>query len=102
MPIDYQLLLQMAYEMPGQRFTDFQATVELMEAIGALRSKGLSKRRKTNSPDDRPVNTDEIIQPRTTLVGAYDRSKDQRQIIPIGSARKRPERVLPNQMNASA
>ncbi|KTC26930.1 MAG: Transposase [Pseudomonas helleri] len=70
MPIDYQLLLQMAYEMPSQRFTDFQATVELMETIGALCNKGLSKRCKAINADNRPVNTDRIIQPRTTLVGA--------------------------------
>jgi hypothetical protein len=31
MPIDYQLMLQMAYEMPRQRLTDLQATFELME-----------------------------------------------------------------------
>ncbi|MEZ0504745.1 hypothetical protein ACAW49_07045 [Pseudomonas sp. Env-44] len=52
MPIDYQLLLQMAYEMPGQRFTDFQATVELMETIGAQCNKGLSKRSKAINADD--------------------------------------------------
>lgn len=70
MPIDYQLLLQMAYEMPSQRFTDFQATVELMETIGAPCNKGLSKRCEAINADNRPVNKDRIIQPRTTLVGA--------------------------------
>ncbi len=70
MPIDDQLLLQMAYEMPSQRFADLQATLDLMETIGALCNKGLSKRYKAINADDRPVNTDRIIQPRTTLVDA--------------------------------
>ncbi|PKH77830.1 hypothetical protein CXF97_22935 [Pseudomonas sp. Choline-02u-1] len=70
MPIDDQLLLQMAYKMPSQRFADLQATLDLMETIGALCNKGLSKRCKAINADDRPVNTDRIIQPRTTLVGA--------------------------------
>lgn len=58
MPIDYQLMLQIAYEMPRQRLADLQATFELMEATGAMRSKGLSKRCKASNTDDRPVSTD--------------------------------------------
>ena len=61
MPIDYQLLLQMAYEMPLQRLADLQATCELMEAR-ALRSKGLSERSKAINADNRPVKTDRIVQ----------------------------------------
>lgn len=93
MPIDYQLLLQMAYEMPRQRLADLQATFELMEAR-ALRSKGLSKRCKASNADDRPVNTDSTVQPRTTLVGAHNRSKDSRKFIAKGFAGKRPELTI--------
>lgn len=53
MPIDDQLLLQMAYEMPRQRLADLQATFELMEATEALRGKGLSKRCKAINADNR-------------------------------------------------
>ncbi|KPY33426.1 hypothetical protein ALQ60_200264 [Pseudomonas syringae pv. papulans] len=94
MPIDDQLMLQMAYEMPRQRLADLQATFELMEATEALRGKGLSKRCKAINADNRPVNTDRIVQPRTTLVGAHNRSKDSRKIIPIGFAGKRPELTI--------
>lgn len=52
MPIDDQLLLQMAYEMPSQRFADFQATLELMKTMRALCNKGLSKRCKAINADD--------------------------------------------------
>ncbi|OOV90294.1 hypothetical protein MF4836_30525 [Pseudomonas sp. MF4836] len=90
MPIDDQLLLQMAYEMPSQRFADIQATLDLMETIGALCNKGLSKRCKAINA----VNTDRIVQPRTTLVSAHNRSKDSRKIIPIGFAGKRPELTI--------
>jgi hypothetical protein len=94
MPIDYQLMLQIAYEMPRQRLADLQATFELMEATGAMRSKGLSKRCKASNTDDRPVSTDRIAQPRTTLVGAHNRPKDSRKIIPISFASKRPELTI--------
>ena len=90
MPIDDQLLLQMAYEMPRQRLADLQATFELMEATEALRGKGLSKRCKAINA----VNTDRIVQPRTTLLGAHNRSKDSRKIIPIGFEGKRPELTI--------
>lgn len=93
MPIDYQLMLQMAYEMPRQRLTDLQATFELMEAR-ALRSKGLSEGSKASNADDRPVSTDSIGQPWTTLVGTQNRFKDSRKIIPIGFAGKRPELTI--------
>jgi len=86
-------MLQMAYEMPRQRLTDLQAAFELMEAR-ALCSKGLSERCKAINADNRPVNTDRIVQPRTTLVGAHNRSKDFRKIIPIGFAGKRPELTI--------
>lgn len=86
-------MLQMAYEMPRQRLTDLQAAFELMEAR-AVRSKSLSERCKAINADKRPVDTDEIVQPRTTLVGAHNRSKDSRKIIPISFAGKRPELTI--------
>ncbi|WP_020192273.1 hypothetical protein [Pseudomonas putida] len=72
MPIAYQLVLQMAYEMPAQTLAYFQATFERVKAIWVMLSEGLAKRCEANIADDRPVHTDEVIQARATLVGDQD------------------------------